>query len=146
MSSGRRIFTGATITGALDTPHIIACRFDGANTIYTLDGATVQTASDTGTPTHATTPVRLNRSEVNTNGPDSDHIAFKLWSSALADEDIEAVSAAYATGRIPDVAGATVISDWHAARYPEWQTAQRIIRGSVKGVLSWSGAPPMVIR
>lgn len=146
LSSARRVFTGATVAGALNAPHCIAVRFDGANTRYSLDGAGVLEVTDTGTATHGTTPVRLNTNGAGGAGPDADHLGFKLWSTALTDPDLVAISGAYATGRIPDVAGATIVSDWHAARYPEWVTAQRIIRGAVKGVLSWNGAPPMVIR
>lgn len=148
VSTGRVQFVGASIASpaGLNTPHIIACRFDGANTRFSLDGGLVGEAADTGTATHTTTPVRLNTNGIGGSGPDADHIAFKLWSSALTDPDLVALSGAYATGRIPDVVGSTIISDWHAARYLEWVTAQRVVRGTVPTVMTWNGAPPLVIR
>lgn len=146
LSAGRRIFTSASVTGALDTPHTIAVRFDGANTIYSLDGAAASTAADTGTPTWGNAPVRLQRSEVSFNGSNMDHLGFKIWSSSLTDADLLSVSGAFATGRIPDVSGGTVVTDWAAARYPEWQATQRVVRGSTPTIMTWTGAPPLVIR
>ena len=75
----------------------------------------------------------------------ADLAAVKLWSTAVGDSDLEAVAAAYATGRIPDVAGSTVVFDWHAARHVEGIASQVCVRGTAQR-MTWSAAPPMGIR
>ncbi len=129
-----------------DAVHCIAWTWDGVTVRYSWDGGAVATASHTsGTMTGATTPVRYGANGGGTFAPDADLAAVKLWSTAVGDSDLEAVSAAYATGRIPDVAGSTVVLDWHAARHVERIAVQPCVRGTAQR-MTWSAAPPMVIR
>ena len=109
-------------------------------------GAAVATASHgSGTMSAGTGPIRIGADAFFTGAPNADIAAIKLWSTLVGDADLEAIAAAYATGRIPDVAGSTVVFDWHAARYVEGLASQVCVRGTAQR-LTWSAAPPMVIR
>jgi hypothetical protein len=137
----------AGATAAADNAlHCIAWTWDGTTVRYSWDGATVATASHTsGTITDATTPVRYGANGGGTFAPDADLAAVKLWTTAVGDADLEAVAAAHASGRLPDVAGATCVFDWHAARYAEGQLVHPCLRGTAQR-LTLSAACPMVVR
>lgn len=134
------------VAAADNAMHCIAWSWKGATVRYSWDGAAVATASHgSGTMSAGTGPIRIGADAFFTAAPDADIAAIKLWSTLVGDADLEAIAAAYATGRIPDVAGSTVVFDWHAARYVEGLASQVCVRGTAQRLV-WSAAPPMVIR
>ncbi len=134
------------VAAADNAMHCIAWSWNGATVRYSWDGAAVATASHgSGTMSAGTGPIRIGADAFFTAAPDADIAAIKLWSTLVGDADLEAIAAAYATGRIPDVAGSTVVFDWHAARYAEGFASQVCVRGTAQR-MTWSAAPPMVIR
>ena len=134
------------VAAADNAMHCIAWSWDGATVRYSWDGAAVATASHgSGTMSAGTGPIRIGADAFFTGAPNADIAAIKLWSTLVGDADLEAIAAAYATGRIPDVAGSTVVFDWHAARYVEGLASQVCVRGTAQRLV-WSAAPPMVIR
>ena len=140
------LFFAGAVAAADGAMHCIAWTWDGTTVRYSWDGATVATASHvSGTLTDTTSPIRYGANNGGAYVPSADLAAVKLWSTAVGDADLEAVAAAYATGRIPDVAGSTVVFDWHAARYAEGFASQVCVRGTAQR-MTWSAAPPMVIR
>lgn len=139
------LFAGA-VAAADNAMHCLAWTWDGTTVRWSWDGAAVATVSHvSGTLASATAAVRYGANHSTSYVPDADLSAVKLWSTAVGDAGLEAVAAAYATGRIPDVAGSTVVFDWHAARHVEGIASQPCVRGTAQR-LTWSAAPPMVIR
>lgn len=129
-----------------DALHCIAWTWDGVTVRYSWDGGAVATASHTsGTMTGVVTRVRYGANGGGTFAPDADLAAVKLWTTAVGDADLEAAALAGVAGRIPDPAGATCVYDWHAARYAEGIASQVCVRGTAQR-MTWSAAPPMVIR
>lgn len=140
------LLTGA-VAAADNALHCLAWTWDGVTVRYSWDGAAVATASHTsGTMTDGIGPVRFGAIASGPFPANADLAAVKLWSTAVGDTDLVTVAAAYASGRIPDVAGGTVAFDWHAARYIEQILVHLCARGTAQR-LTWSAsAPPMVIR
>jgi hypothetical protein len=146
MGSAFAHLTGA-VAAANNAKNCLALTWDGVTVRYSWNGAPVATASHTsGTMTNDTAPLRYCKINLGVYALNIDYGAVKLWSTAVGDADLEAVAlAGSTTGRIPDAAGATCVYDWHAARYAEGIAVQPCVRGTAQR-LTWSAAPPMVIR
>jgi hypothetical protein len=145
MGSTTALLTDA-VAAADNAIHSLAWTWDGTTVRYSWDGAAVATASHTsGSRSAGTAPVRYGALPSGIFAPNADLAAVKLWSTAVGDADLVAVAAEYASGRLPDVAGATCVFDWHAARYAEGQLVHPCLRGTAQR-LTLSAACPMVVR
>jgi hypothetical protein len=139
------LFDGA-VAAADSALHCIAWTWDGTTVRWSWDGSAVATVSHvSGTLTSATVPVRYAANHTLPYAPDGDLAAVKLWSTAVGDAGLEAASLAGVAGRITDPAGATCVLDWHASRHAEGFASQPCVRGTAQR-MTWSAAPPMVIR
>ena len=143
--------TGATISGSPATLHCVAVTLEANAVRFSLDGAAVQSESNgTGSAAVGTAALRLGRGSAGGYLTGWMTTAV-LWSTAVGDSDLVAVSGAARAagstpGRIPAVSGATEIVRWHAG----WQRAplltEPLLSGSLGGSLTWSAAPTLVVR
>lgn len=144
--------TGATITASPTTLHCIAVTLSGATVRYSLDGAAVATVSNgTGAADVGTAALRLGQSGAGLAPADAWLTSVALWSTAVGDSDLVAVSgsarAAGATpGRIPAVSGATEIVRDHLGWKRRPLLTEPLLAGSLGGSMTWSAAPVLVIR
>lgn len=145
--SSRYILTNAD-AAALNTMHCFAMTINGGDITYVLDGGTVTTVT-TGVPTNPTTAMHLGSNSVDGGGGtwDSHITACKLWTGTITDSNLDALSLAGMSGRIgDDPDGATCVFDWHASRYPEFVSSQRVTRGLASdGHIIWTSAPPFKV-
>lgn len=136
--------TLGTISASPTTRHCIAWKTVGFTTTWSLDGGAAATASHVSGAPSGTTALTMSSGSFPANVYLT---AVKVWATALADADLATVSAAYASGRIPDVSGATKTIDWHASLYTAGALGQQLYGGTAAGAaLTWSNAFPLTSR
>lgn len=140
-----------TISASPSTVHCLSWTFDPTATRWSLDGSTVAVASHSGgTATTDTTAVRI-AANGGGFGAAFHATSLVLWSTTVADADLEAVAlaaraAGTTPGRVGAVSGATERLRWHAAAVIGGTTGRQVLGGSLGGYLSWSSAPAVSLR
>lgn len=126
-----------TISASPTALHCLAYTQSGFLTRWSLDGSTVAAASHVSGSMGGTTALEFSAASYGSSAWLGSIVA---WSTAVSDADLAVVSAAYATGRIPGVSGATESLRWHAGWYTPGLLTQQYCAGSIGGNLAWTSA------